>query len=60
MFDGMDDEKVPKKKVEEIDGPLLTERDKMKLERRKRKEERQREVDRVSLSLFHIVDMILS
>lgn len=43
MFDGMDEEKVPKKKVEEIDGPLLTERDKMKLERRKRKDERQRE-----------------
>lgn len=44
MFDGMDDEEAPKKKVEEIDGPLLTERDKMKIERRKRKEERQREV----------------
>ena len=44
MFDGMDEEVVPKKKVEEIDGPLLTERDKMKIERRKRKEERQREV----------------
>lgn len=44
MFDGMDEEVVPKKKVEEIDGPLLTERDKMKIERRKRKDERQREV----------------
>lgn len=44
MFDGMDDEVVPKKKVEEIDGPLLTERDKIKIERRKRKDERQREV----------------
>lgn len=43
MFDGMDEDVVPKKKVEEIDGPLLTERDKMKLERRKRKDERQRE-----------------
>lgn len=40
----MDEEVVPKKKVEEIDGPLLTERDKMKIERRKRKDERQREV----------------
>lgn len=44
MFDGMDEEEVPKKKPEVIDGPLLTERDKIKLERRKRKEERQREV----------------
>ncbi|PSS11221.1 ABC transporter F family member 3 like [Actinidia chinensis var. chinensis] len=44
MFDGMDDEEVPKKKPEVIDGPLLTERDKIKLERRKRKDERQREV----------------
>ncbi|GFS44443.1 general control non-repressible 3 [Actinidia rufa] len=43
MFDGMDDEEVPKKKPEVIDGPLLTERDKIKLERRKRKDERQRE-----------------
>lgn len=45
MFDGMDEEEVPRnKKPEPVDGPLLTERDKMKLERRKRKEERQREV----------------
>lgn len=44
MFDGMDEEEAPKKKPEPVDGPLLTERDKMKLERRKRKEERQREV----------------
>lgn len=44
MFDGMDEEVAPKKKVEEIDGPLLTERDKMKIERKKRKDERQREV----------------
>ena len=60
MFDGMDEETVPKKKVEEIDGPLLTERDKMKLERRKRKDERQREVDGLSLPLSYIVDMILT
>ena len=45
MFDGMDEEEVPKKKPEVIDGPLLTERDRIKLERRKRKEERQREVN---------------
>ncbi|XP_044477073.1 ABC transporter F family member 3 [Mangifera indica] len=42
MNDGMDEE-VPKKKPEVIDGPVLTERDKAKLERKKRKEERQRE-----------------
>ncbi|XP_065858525.1 ABC transporter F family member 3 [Euphorbia lathyris] len=42
MDDGMDEE-VPKKKPEVIDGPLLSERDKAKLERRKRKDERQRE-----------------
>lgn len=44
MFDGMDEEETPKKKPEPVDGPLLTERDKIKIERRKRKEERQREV----------------
>lgn len=44
MYDGMDEEKAPKKKPEVLDGPLLSERDKLKLERRKRKEERQREV----------------
>lgn len=44
MNDGMDEEEVPKKKPEVFDGPLLTERDKAKLERRKRKEEREREV----------------
>ncbi|KAI7989716.1 ABC transporter F family member 3 [Camellia lanceoleosa] len=43
MFDGMDEEEVPKKKPEVIDGPVLTERDRIKLERRKRKDERQRE-----------------
>ncbi|KAF4351108.1 hypothetical protein CsatB_004827 [Cannabis sativa] len=45
MDDGMDEEQAPKKKVEVFDGPLLTERDKAKLERRKRKDERQREVE---------------
>ncbi|KAK1260370.1 ABC transporter F family member 3 [Acorus gramineus] len=43
MFDGMDEVEPPKKKVEVFDGPLLTERDKLKIERRKRKDERQRE-----------------
>lgn len=43
MNEGME-EAAPKKKPEPVDGPLLSERDKMKLERRKRKEERQREV----------------
>lgn len=45
MFDGMDEEVAPKKKVEELDGPLLTERDKLKIERKKRKDDRQREVN---------------
>lgn len=43
MDDGMDEE-VPKKKPEVNDGPVLSERDRQKIERRKRKEERQREV----------------
>ena len=43
MNEGMEEE-APKKKPEPVDGPLLSERDKMKIERRKRKEERQREV----------------
>ena len=51
MNEGMDEE-VPKKKPEVIDGPVLTERDRAKLERRKRKEERQREVE---ISPFTIV-----
>ena len=55
MFDGMDDEEVPKKKPEVIDGPLLTERDKIKLERRKRKDERQREVTKIPrISCEHV------
>ncbi|KAK6144981.1 hypothetical protein DH2020_021801 [Rehmannia glutinosa] len=45
MFDGMDEQEAPKKKPEPVDGPLLTERDKMKIERKKRKEDRQREVE---------------
>ncbi|KDP25252.1 hypothetical protein JCGZ_20408 [Jatropha curcas] len=42
MNDGMDEE-VPKKKPEVMEGPVLSERDRAKIERRKRKEERQRE-----------------
>ncbi|XP_076924704.1 ABC transporter F family member 3-like [Bidens hawaiensis] len=44
MNEGMDEVKAPKKKPEPVDGPLLTERDKIKLERRKRKDDRQREM----------------
>ncbi|EXC14449.1 ABC transporter F family member 3 [Morus notabilis] len=43
MDDGMDEEQAPKKKAEVFDGPVLSERDKAKLERKKRKDERQRE-----------------
>ncbi|CAL0323066.1 unnamed protein product [Lupinus luteus] len=43
MNEGLDDGEAPKKKPEPVDGPLLSERDKLKLERRKRKDERQRE-----------------
>lgn len=49
MNEGMDEVKVVKKKPEPVDGPLLTERDKIKLERRKRKDDRQREVSFNSL-----------
>lgn len=45
MNAGMDDDIAPKKPQPEVfDGPLLSSRDKAKIERRKRKEERQREV----------------
>lgn len=44
MFDGMDEDETPKKQVEVLEGPVLSERDKAKIERRKRKDERQREV----------------
>lgn len=44
MYDGMDEEEAPKKKEDVFEGPLLSERDRQKIERRKRKEERQREV----------------
>ncbi|KAL5988530.1 ATP-binding cassette sub- F member 3 [Asimina triloba] len=43
MFDGMDEEEAPKKQPEALEGPVLSERDRLKLERRKRKDERQRE-----------------
>ncbi|EOA33676.1 hypothetical protein CARUB_v10019860mg, partial [Capsella rubella] len=44
MNDGMDDGPVKKKKPEPVDGPLLTERDLAKIERRKKKDDRQREL----------------
>lgn len=44
MNAGMDDEVAPKKQADVFDGPLLSARDKAKIERNKRKEERQREV----------------
>ncbi|GAU44586.1 hypothetical protein TSUD_136330 [Trifolium subterraneum] len=43
MNEGLDDGEAPRKKPEPVDGPLLSERDKLKIERRKRKDERQRE-----------------
>jgi len=44
MNAGMDDDVAPKKPQPDIfDGPLLSSCDKAKIERRKRKEERQRE-----------------
>ncbi|KAJ8498968.1 hypothetical protein OPV22_009520 [Ensete ventricosum] len=43
MYDGMDADETPKKQQEVLDGPMLSERDKAKLERKKRKDERQRE-----------------
>lgn len=51
MFDGMDEEETPKKQVEVLDGPVLSERDRAKIERRKRKDERQREVSAVASQL---------
>lgn len=50
MNDGMDEE-APKKKPEVTDGPLLSERDRAKIERKKRKEERQREVRHFTLGI---------
>lgn len=52
MNDGMDEE-APKKKPEVTDGPLLSERDRIKIERKKRKEERQRE----SQYQMHLAEM---
>ena len=56
MNEGMEEE-APKKKVEPVDGPLLTERDKLKIERRKRKDERQREVTKFS-EFFILVSLL--
>lgn len=44
MNEGMDDKVAPKKQADVFDGPLLSSRDKAKIERKKRKDERQREV----------------
>lgn len=44
MYDGLDETETRKKQPEALDGPVLSERDKAKLDRRKRKEERQRQV----------------
>ncbi|XP_024954751.2 ABC transporter F family member 3 isoform X2 [Citrus sinensis] len=52
MNDGMDEE-APKKKPEVTDSPLLSERDRAKIERKKRKEERQRE----SQYQMHLAEM---
>lgn len=52
MNEGMEEVKAPKKKPEPVDGPLLTERDKIKLERRKRKDERQREVSCIYICIY--------
>ena len=57
MFDGMDEEVVPKKQVELTDGPLLSERDRLKIERKKRKDERQREVTFICIS--YLISMIM-
>lgn len=54
MNDGMDADETPKKQQEVLDGPMLSERDKAKLERKKRKEERQREV-KVQLACLDIL-----
>uniref|UniRef100_A0A0E0CTE4 ABC transporter domain-containing protein n=1 Tax=Oryza meridionalis TaxID=40149 RepID=A0A0E0CTE4_9ORYZ len=43
MNQGMDDKVAPKKQADVFDGPLLSSRDKAKIERKKRKDERQRE-----------------
>ncbi|RZC91469.1 hypothetical protein C5167_027534 [Papaver somniferum] len=54
MFDGMDQDAVPKKQPVELqEGPTLTERDRAKLERKKRKDERQREAQ----YLMHLAEM---
>uniref|UniRef100_A0A0D9VMX6 ABC transporter domain-containing protein n=1 Tax=Leersia perrieri TaxID=77586 RepID=A0A0D9VMX6_9ORYZ len=43
MNEGMDEKVAPKKQADVFDGPLLSSRDKAKIERKKRKDERQRE-----------------
>lgn len=60
MNDGMDDGPVKKKKPEPTDGPLLSERDKAKIERRKKKDDRQREVlfDSSTLVMFLMIYLL--
>ncbi|XP_078182638.1 general control non-repressible 3 [Carex rostrata] len=53
MYDGMDEEEAPKKKEDIFEGPLLSERDRQKIERRKRKDERQREAE----YQMHVLEM---
>ncbi|XP_062221437.1 ABC transporter F family member 3 [Phragmites australis] len=43
MNEGMDNDVAPKKQPDVFEGPLLSSRDKAKIERKKRKDERQRE-----------------
>lgn len=59
MNEGLDDGEAPKRKPEPVDGPLLSERDKLKIERRKRKDERQREVPNLNSIKFHSQFFIL-
>lgn len=53
MNEGMDSDVAPKKQPEVFEGPLLSSRDKAKIERKKRKDERQREV--ISSLFLHVL-----
>lgn len=52
MYEGMDEDVIPKKETEVLEGPVLSERDRAKMERRKRKEERQREVCALNIYIY--------
>jgi hypothetical protein len=58
MNAGMDEDVAPKKQPEVFEGPLLSSRDKAKIERKKRKDERQREVMRSSLCQWLLLDFL--